>query len=481
MRFVHGWRLLILGTVFAGGVLAQTSKDDVLARIDREQAPYTAIMNRIWELAEVGFKETRSSALLQERLKADGFKVEAGVAGMPTAFVAAYGSGRPVIGILAEYDALPGISQEGVPEKKERPGSTAAHACGHHAFGAGSIEAAAAIASWLKATGRPGTLRVYGCPAEEGGSGKVYLVRAGLFDDVDAVLHWHPGDGNGVTTGPTKANISAKFRFTGVASHASAAPERGRSALDGVESMDYMVNMMREHVSQDVRIHYVITRGGEAPNVVPAFAESYYYVRHRDRRIVREVFERVTQAAKGAAMGTGTSVSWEITGGVHDLLPNEALAKVAQANLERVGGFSYDESEKRFAAELGRTFIGGRAAAVELARAIQPLKIDPKGEGGGSTDVGDVSYVVPTVGVRTATWVPGTPAHSWQAAACGATTICVKGRLMASKALALTAMDLFSEPKVLSEARAELLRRRGEDFKYEPLLGDRAPALNYRD
>ncbi|MBE7539500.1 MAG: amidohydrolase [Opitutaceae bacterium] len=481
MRFVHGWRLLILGTAFAGGVLAQTSKDDVLARIDREQAPYTAIMNRIWELAEVGFKETRSSALLQERLKADGFKVEAGVAGMPTAFVAAYGSGRPVIGILAEYDALPGISQEGVPEKKARPGSTAAHACGHHAFGAGSIEAAAAIASWLKATGRPGTLRVYGCPAEEGGSGKVYLVRAGLFNDVDAVLHWHPGDGNGVTTGPTKANISAKFRFTGVASHASAAPERGRSALDGVESMDYMVNMMREHVPQDVRIHYVITRGGEAPNVVPAFAESYYYVRHRDRRIVREVFERVTQAAKGAAMGTGTSVSWEITGGVHDLLPNEALAKVAQANLERVGGFSYDESEKRFAAELGRTFIGGRTAAVELARAIQPLKIDPNGEGGGSTDVGDVSYVVPTVGVRTATWVPGTPAHSWQAAACGATTICVKGRLMASKALALTAMDLFSEPKVLSEARAELLRRRGEDFKYEPLLGDRAPALNYRD
>lgn len=476
-------RLLLTGFYLTCASLtsAQTSKDDVLARIDRDQAPYTAIMNKIWDYAEVGFKETRSSALLQERLRADGLKVDAGVAGMPTAFVASFGSGKPVVGILAEYDALPGISQEGVPEKKARPGSTAAHACGHHAFGAGSIEAAAAVAAWMKATGRQGTLRVYGCPAEEGGSGKVYLVRAGLFNDVDAVLHWHPSDGNSAITGPSKANISAKFRFTGIAAHASSSPHRGRSALDGVESMDYMVNMMREHVPQDVRIHYVITRGGEAPNVVPAFAESYYYVRHQDRRIVREVFERVTQAAKGAAMGTGTSVEWEITGGVHDLLPNETLAKAAQANLERVGGFSYDESEKRFAAELGKTFMGGRAAAVELARTVQPLRINPNGEGGGSTDVGDVSYAVPTVGVRTATWVPGTPAHSWQAAACGATTICVKGRLMASKALALTAMDLFTDARLVADAKAELIRRRGEDFKYEPLLGDRAPALNYRD
>ncbi len=475
-------RLLLAGICLTEALIvaAQTSKDEVLAAIDRQQAPYTEIMSRIWEFAEVGFQETRSSALLQERLKADGFKVEAGVAGMPTAFVATYGSGKPVIAILAEYDALPGISQEGVPEKKERPGSTAAHACGHHAFGAGSIEAAAAVKNWLRATGKAGTLKVFGCPAEEGGSGKVYLVRAGLFRDVDAALHWHPSDGNGITTGPSKANISAKFRFTGVAAHASASPHRGRSALDGVESMDYMVNMMREHVPQDVRIHYVITRGGEAPNVVPAFAESYYYVRHADRQIVREVFERVTQAAKGAAMGTGTTVSWEITGGVHDLLPNEALAKVAQANLERVGGFIYDESEKRFATALGRTFLGGRAAALELSGVIPPLKINPAGEGGGSTDVGDVSYAVPTVGVRTATWVPGTPAHSWQAAACGATTICTKGRLMAAKVLALTAMDLFSDGGTIADAKAELNRRRGENFKYEPLLGDRAPALDYR-
>lgn len=474
--------LVLVGVCLTGAfsLQAQTSKAQVLAQIDRDQATYTEIMDKIWELAEVGFQEFKSTALLQDRLKAAGFEVQAGVAGMPTAFIATFGSGQPVIGILAEYDALPGMSQAVSPEKQERPGTTAAHACGHHAFGAGSVEAAIAVKSWMVATGRKGTLRVYGCPAEEGGSGKVYLVRAGLFNDVDAALHWHSSDSNATTTGPSKANISAKFRFKGVAAHASAAPHRGRSALDGVEAMNHMVNMMREHVLQDTRIHYVITKGGEAPNVVPAFAESYYYVRHQDRLVVKDVFERVTQAAKGAAMGTGTTVEWEITGGVHDLLPNEALARVAQANLERIGGFRYNDEEKRFAEALGKSLPGGRHAALELAFDVQPLRIDPKGEGGGSTDVGDVSYAVPTVGVRTATWVPGTFAHTWQAAAAGATTICTKGRLVAAKSLALTAMDLFTQPNVLAEAKAELRRRRGDNFVYEPLIGDRAPALDYR-
>jgi len=477
-----GRSLSVIGFSFVClAVGAVPTKEDMMVQIDRTQAIYTDIMKKIWEYAEVGFKETKSTALLQDRLREEGFRVESGVAGMPTAFIASFGSGKPVIGILAEYDALPGISQEGVPEKKERPGSTAAHACGHHAFAAGSVEAAVAVKNWLKASGKPGTLRVYGCPAEEGGSGKVYLVRAGSFDDVDAALHWHSSDSNATTTGPSKANVSVKFRFRGIASHASASPHRGRSALDGVESMNYMVNMMREHILQDTRIHYVITRGGEAPNVVPAFAEVYYYVRHRDRRVVKDVFDRVCLAAKGAAMGTGTTVDWEIIGGVHDLLPNETLARLAQANLEKVGGFLYDASEKEFAATLGKSLPGGRAGALELARDVQPLRIDPMGEGGGSTDVGDVSYAVPTVGVRTATWVPGTPAHSWQAAACGATTICIKGRLVASKALALTAVDLFSQPSALAQAKVELQRRRGENFVYEPLLGDRPPALDYRD
>lgn len=465
----------------AGVAGAQTTKTDVAARIDRDQAVYTDLMMKIWDYAEVGFQEHKSTAVLQERLKQEGFAVQSGVAGMPTAFIATFGSGQPVIAVLAEYDALPGLSQQATPEKKERPGSTAAHACGHHAFGAGSVEAAVAVKEWLKATGRPGTLRVYGCPAEEGGSGKVYLVRAGLFKDVDVALHWHASDRNGVTTGPTKANVSVKFRFHGMAAHASASPHRGRSALDGVEAMNNMVNMMREHILQDTRIHYVITKGGEAPNVVPAFAEVYYYVRHRDREVVREVFERVCNAARGAALGTGTTADWEIIGGVHDLLPNETLARIAQTNLEQVGGVVYDDADRAFATALGRNLPGGRAAALELAREVPMFVIDPQGEGGGSTDVGDVSYAVPTVGVRTATWVPGTPAHSWQAAACGATAICAKGRVVAAKALALTAVDLFTQPASVTAAKAELAKRRGADFVYVPLLGDRAPALNYRN
>ncbi len=470
---------LSLGVIAASR--AASAGDEVLRQIDRNQAAYTEVMLKIWEYAEVGFQETKSTALLQERLRQEGFKVEAGVAGMPTAFIATYGSGHPVIGVLAEYDALPGISQEAVPEKKERPGTAAAHACGHHAFGAGSVEAAVAVKDWMKTTGQKGTLRVYGCPAEEGGSGKVYLVRAGLFDDVDVALHWHAGNRNALMVNPTKANISAKFRFRGQAAHASGSPDRGRSALDAVESMNYMVNMLREHMPQDARIHYVITRGGEAPNVVPAFAESYYYVRHKDREVVRSLFERVCNAARGAALGSDTKVDWEITGGVHDLLPNAALAAVAQANLERVGGVIYDEKEKAFALALGRALPAGRSGSVETAALVQPLFIDADGEGGGSTDVGDVSYTVPTIGVRTATWVPGTPGHSWQAAACGATTICAKGRVNAAKTLALTALDLFTQPELIAKARAELSERRGANFKYRPLLGDRPPALDYRN
>ncbi|MFM9031524.1 MAG: amidohydrolase [Opitutaceae bacterium] len=332
---------------------APKTKPEIFARIDASRATYDEIALKIWDFAEVGYREQRSSALLQERLRQEGFAVEAGVAGIPTAFVASAGSGSPVIGVLAEFDALPGAAQEAVPEKKPRPGAIAGHACGHHLFGAGSVQAAVAIKDWLRANGRPGTVRLYGTPAEEGGSGKVYLVRAGLFRDVDAAVHWHPADRNTIIMTPSLANRSGKFRFKGVASHASSAPERGRSALDGVEAMNHMVNLLREHVPETTRIHFVITRGGEAPTVVPAFAEVYYYVRNPSREVVREVWERVEKAATGAALGTGTTVEWEITGGVYDLLPNEALGRVMHANLETVGGVVYDDAEREFLALSG--------------------------------------------------------------------------------------------------------------------------------
>ena len=267
----------------------QTSKPEVLKRVDATKPVYEAIALKIWDYAEIGYQEVKSSALLQEQLKKEGFSVQSGAAAIPTAFIATYGSGKPVIAVLAEYDALPGVSQEAVPEKKERPGGKAGHACGHNLFGAASVQSAVAIKDWMKATGNKGTIRVYGTPAEEGGSGKVYMVRAGLFNDVDVAVHWHPGDRNAVSMASSLANKSGKFRFRGIASHAAGSPERGRSALDGAEAMNHMVNLMREHVPDSTRMHYVITRGGEAPNVVPAFAEVYYYVRSPNREIVEEV------------------------------------------------------------------------------------------------------------------------------------------------------------------------------------------------
>ena len=457
---------------------AQTTKPEIIAQIQATKAPYEEIALKIWGYAEVGYQETKSSALLQAQLAKEGFKVEAGVAGIPTAFVASYGSGHPIIGIMGEFDALPGVSQAAVPERKPIEGQIAGHACGHHVFGAGSAAAAVAVKNWMIATKQAGTIRYYGTPAEEGGSGKVYMVRAGLVNDVDAMLHWHAGDRNAVSLGSTLANKSAKFRFRGVASHAAAAPERGRSALDGVESMNYMVNMMREHVPDSTRIHYVITKGGEAPNVVPAFAEVFYYARSPSRQILQDVWGRMEKAAQGAAMGTGTTVDWEVIGGVYEVLPNEPLARAMHANLTTVGGVTYSAEETAFAEKLARTLYG-KPPAFATAAMVQPL--NPDATGSASSDVGDVSWTVPTTGLSAATWVPGTPAHSWQAVACGGTTIALKGMVVAAKTIALTAVDLFTKPELIAQGKAELEKRRGTEFKYEALIGDRKPALDYRN
>jgi len=451
-------------------------KKDAASGIQSGYDMYRKIALSIWGYAEVGYKEVKSSALLQSTLKDNGFTVEAGVAGIPTAFVATYGSGSPVIGILAEYDALPGLSQDSSPVKTPMAGLNSGHGCGHHLFGTGSVAAGIAIKKLLADGKIKGTIKVFGCPAEEGGSGKVYMVREGLFNEVDIVLHWHPGDNNTVTYTSALANKSAKFRFHGIAAHAAASPEQGRSALDGVESLDYMVNMMREHIPQETRIHYVITNGGKAPNVVPEFAEVYYYVRHPERAITVSIFDRVVKAAEGAAMGTGTTMDYEIIGGTHDLLINKTLATAMQANLEKVGGVSYTTTEVAFAKKIQSTFLN-TVPAVEAAAAVEPIHTE---KNQGSTDVGDVSYVVPTVGLSAATWVPGTPAHSWQAVACGSTEIGTKGMIVAAKTMAFTAIDLFLDPALIKKAKEELITSRG-NYQYKALLGDRKPALNYRD
>ena len=455
-----------------------TNKEAALAALSSAYEADKKTALQIWEYAEVGYKENKSAALHVQNLKAAGFTVETGVAEIPTAFVATYGSGSPVIGILAEYDALPGLSQTASTEKNPIAGKNAGHGCGHHLFGTASVGAGIAIKE-LIATGKlKGTIKVYGTPAEEGGSGKVFMVRAGLFNGVDAVIHWHPDDANAVTTTSALANKSAKFKFYGISAHAAAAPDQGRSALDAVEAMDNMVNMMREHVPQETRIHYIITSGGKAPNVIPDFAEVYYYVRHPKRKDVVEIFDRVVKAAEGAALGTGTTMKYDIIGGTHDLLINKTLAEAMQINLEKVGGVSYTDAELNFAKKLEASFVG---AKVDLATAgtVKPLSYISEGNSG-STDVGDVSYALPTVGLRAATWVPGTAAHSWQAVAAGGTEIGTKGMLVASKTMALTAIDLMSSPTLLAKAMEEFTKSKG-DYKYKALLGDIKPALNYRD
>lgn len=429
----------------------------------------------IWELAELGYMETRSAEILAGELEAHGFRVERGVAGMPTAFVATFGSGKPIIGILGEYDALPGINQDRVPERRPIEGKDRGHACGHNLFGTASAAAAMAAAEWLKETGRQGTIRFYGTPAEEGGSGKVYMVRAGLFDDADVVLTWHAADRNSASPGSNLAVKSAKFRFRGVSAHAAAAPDRGRSALDGVEAMNYMTNLLREHVPQETRIHYVITSGGIAPNVIPDFAEVYYYVRHPDPERVRGIFDWVVEAAEGAARGTETTVDYEIMGGSYSRLPVESLQRLIYDNLTAVGGVEYDEEEARFAQIIKGTL--GPDPALGSEREIQPFEWQ---QGYASSDNGDVSWMTPLGSLVTATWIPGTAAHTWQAVAADGMSIGVKGMMIAAKTMAFTALDLFSDEALLGSIRAEFQERKGPNFQYKPLLGDRDPPLDYR-
>ncbi len=470
--------ILLIALLLVPGLAAAQGMDRhaVLASIDAKGQAYADVALRIWSFAEVGYQEEQSSALLQAELQKAGFTVTAGVAEIPTAFVAEWGSGSPVIGIIGEFDALPGLSQAAEPERRALEPDGHGHGCGHHLFGTASTAAAIAVRDWLAANKRQGTIRFYGTPAEEGGSGKVYMLRAGLFDDVDTVVTMHPGDRNASSASSSLANVNGKFRFRGISAHASAAPDRGRSALDGVEAMNAMVNLMREHIPSDARIHYVITNGGRAPNVVPDFAEAYYYARHHDMRVLEGIWERIINAARGAALGTDTTMELEVMGAVWNVLPNSYLVGLMQRNLQEVGGYEYTPAERQFAETL-RKSLDGNLPPIDSANSV--FTPEP-GIGSASTDLGDVSWRVPTVQLTSATWVPGTPAHSWQAVAAGGTSIGTKGMLVAAKSMALTAMDLFSDPSHIEKARAEFDERRGPDYKYTTRLADRKPALEYR-
>jgi aminobenzoyl-glutamate utilization protein B len=455
---------------------ANNIQQELQKSIDQNSSETLAISHKIWELAELGYQETESSALLQQQAEKAGFSVESGVAGLPTAFVASYGSGKPIIGILGEFDALPGLSQSVTHERMAHKEGAAGHACGHNMFGAGSFAAAKAIKEQIQSGALSGTIRFYGCPAEEGGSGKVYMARTGLFNDVDTMLHWHPASFNDASPRSTNAIIGAKFKFKGIPAHAAISPEKGRSALDAVEAMNFMANLMREHVPEASRIHYVITNGGEAPNIVPELAEVAYAIRHPDYKVTRELFERLVLTAKAAAMGTETEMEFEVTSGSYNILPNETLSRLMYNNLLEVGGVKYNAEEQAFAEKLYASLfkpdqkLGSQEEIAPFVAA----------DGRASSDVGDVSWLVPTSGFTTACLVPGSYLHTWQTVAAGGSSIGDKGTINAAKVLAMTAAELLQNPELVAAAREEWQAAKGSDFEYAPLLGDRAPPLDYR-
>jgi aminobenzoyl-glutamate utilization protein B len=393
---------------------------------------------------------------------------------MPTAFIASYGSGKPVIAILAEYDALPGLSQTAEPKRTPRPEAAAGHGCGHSLFGTASAGGAAALRHAVAGAGLPGTIRLYGTPAEETLIGKVYMVNAGLFEDVDAVLAWHPRDRTQSGYASSKAMVSAKFTYHGLPAHASVSPHQGRSALDAVELMNIGANFLREHVREDARIHYVVTDGGGQPNVVPPSAQVWYYVRADLHADLERYWRRLDDIARGAALMTATTVEIAIDTSTHEVLPNLPLSRLLHRNLELVGPPRFDDADRAFALRTQQDLAP--RPEQPLADGIEPLPAEPE-RGPGSTDVGEISWKVPTGQFSVATYTLGAPAHSWQVAACSGGPIGEKGMLVAAKVMAMSALDLLTSPEELAAARADFEQRiEGTTFTSLVPKGQRAPA-----
>ncbi len=454
---------------------ATNGKDALYQSIAEREGEAWQTALSIWKWAEPGYQEEKSSQLLSKMLEANGFTIKHGLADIPTAFVATYGEGKPVIGILGEYDALPGMSQAAVPYRQANDGQKYGHACGHHLFGTASALASIAIAEQIKAGTISGTVHYFGCPAEEGGSAKAFMVRSGVFAQCDTILHWHPSSQNSAGDRSSLARIAVKFRFHGKAAHAAGSPEQGRSALDAVELTNHAVQLLREHIPEKSRIHHIITAGGDAPNIVPRFAEVYYYVRHPNADTVRELYRRLKLCAQAGAKATETKLEINYQGGILNLLPNKVLSDVAANNLRTLNNLSYNEEDLRFATTIQETL----AKPVPLT--VITKVVDRSGQvGNGSTDVGDVSWVVPTAGFTTACWVPGTPGHSWQVVAASGTHIGQQGMNLAARVLAATAWDLFTQPELITQAHTEFQRRLA-GRKYRSLLKDKqTPPLDYR-
>lgn len=447
-----------------------------------------SISDQIWDFAEIKFEEYRSADLLCGALEAEGFAVERNVDGMETAFIGSFGTGSPVIAILAEYDALDGLSQmSGVTHLAPILSGGAGHGCGHHLLGAGALAAAIALKQYYIENHLAGTIRLYGCPGEEGGFSKTYLARDGYFQDVDCALTWHPAPGNLVVHGSSLANINAYYRFKGVSSHAAFTPELGRSALDALELMNVGVNFLREHVPQDVRLHYAITNaGGRSPNVVQAESEEYFCMRSSKSVQMHAIFERVCDIAKGAALMTGTSVEYEIDSAVSETIPNSTLSKLLYTNFEQLGMPVYDEADQKTAQAFRAILPDAAKASVPSAFQDKPIfdVLMPFGEKEetqmGSTDVADVSWLVPTAQCWVTCAVNASPLHTWQMVAQGKTSIAHKGMLHAAKVIACAAADIFHHPEIAEEAKQELRERLGKRSYVCPIPKDVTPSKTGR-
>lgn len=458
--------------------------------IEAKKQEIIDVSDSIWRFAEVGLQEVKSAECLERALEKEGFRVETAVAGMPTAFVATWGHGKPVIGILGEYDALPGLSQKAVPFREELESGAPGHGCGHNLLGAGSFGAAVGLKKELEARGLQATIKYFGCPAEENFSGKAFMARDGLFNECDVCITWHPSSVNRVSVGTSLANNAVNVTFYGKSSHAAGSPQNGRSALDAVQLMNIGVEFLREHISPKARIHYVITNGGGQPNVVPAKASVWYLVRAPEREEVDDLYRRVLNCAYGAAQMTDTKCEIELIKAIWNVLPNVTLEDVVQEALTRVGPPVFGEEEHAFAREITKT-IPEKSKASFLKEAqvpkeewdkvlndtVLPKPIDT-GEPKGSTDVGDVSWCCPTVQFNTACNALGTPGHSWQYAAQAGCGIGHAGMIAAAKVMAEAALELILNPSLIERAKAEFLERTGGKPYYSPMPPDQKPKFN---
>lgn len=455
-------------------------RDRISQIIENKRDFLIDVSDDIWSFAEIGYKEWKSAERLCEALEQEGFNVQRSVGEIETAFIASYGSGTPIVAILGEYDALSGLSQKGgIAKPVPITNGGNGHGCGHNLLGTGSLAAAIAVRYYMEENNLPGTVRYYGCPAEESGAGKTHMVREGLFDDVDFALTWHPGSHNKVMSSRSLACTGGSFRFIGKSSHAAASPHLGRSALDAVELMNVGANYLREHIIQDARIHYAITNtGGISPNVVQAEAEVFYYTRAPRFSQAAEIYERVCDIARGAALMTGTQVEIPVAGGLSDLIPNTVLETVMHKNFAEIGTPIYDEDEIQFAREIRSTLANEdkehdiqftkELKGKELSDVVEPY-VESSEIMPGSTDVGDVSWIVPTAQCNTSCFVLGTPLHTWQVVTQGATSIAHKGMLHAGKVIAATAVDVMQNQNMIEQAKEELYKRKDGEMYISPL------------